>query len=338
MMTDKQVWDGASGRLPFLAVVSRQLMGDTAESYSAAMLERVELADGRRLVLKHLPAEGDWLSRVSGGPDRPRRLWESGLLDRMASVVDHTVLDVVAVGGHDVIVMRDASDDLFPPYGRISRSISTRVLAGLAALHDAGTEETPQELCPIAGRYSMFAPELNAADPGPGAHPAAEFIVAGWEVFAEQVDGDIVAAVSAVHRDPNLLGRRLAEFPPTVVHGDAKLPNLGFGPRGLVAIDWGELTGFGPREIDVAWYALMNSDQIGVLPDTVFADYEVVAGRPLDRTALDLVCIGSLAQMGHKFARRAAFAEREDRRAAAAATLDWWTHRVRTALDRGALS
>jgi hypothetical protein len=287
---------------PNLKVVSRQPMDELPASYSAATLERVMLGDGRRLVYKHLPAEGDWLSRASGGIDRPRRLWESGLLARISHVVDHTIVDVIEQDGHDVIVMRDAHDDLFPPHAPVSRADSRRLLTGLAALHDAGETEPIQPLCPIAGRYGMFAPDLVANDPGPNAHPSRDYIVTGWTLFPELVDADLVSAVFAVHRDPELLGRRLADHPPTLLHGDAKLANLGLGPQGLVAIDWGELTGFGPREIDVAWYAQMNSYRLGTTPDVSFADYEAAAGRPLDPEALDLACIGSLAQMGGSLA------------------------------------
>lgn len=315
------------------SIIRRGPLDGVVEAYSAATLERVELADGRRLVLKHLPAAGDWLTRASGGTDRARRLWESGLLHRLRPVVDHTVVDVVGIEGHDVVVMRDASADLVPADARVTRSTSRRLLAGLARLHEVGRAERPQPLCPIGARYGMFAPAVHAADPGPGRHPSADFIVAGWEAFADAADPDVATAVFAVHRDPELLGRRLARFPATVVHGDAKLQNLGLGASGLVAIDWGDLTGFGPPEIDVAWYALKNAARIGGSPADVFADYEAAAGRPLDGEALDLACIGSLAQMGFAFA---AFAQREARTLAGAATeqLSWWTARARAALDR----
>jgi hypothetical protein len=317
-----------------MEVVRRDPLEGIVEAYSAATLERVELADGRRLVLKHLSPHGDWLTRASGGTDRVRRLWETGVLNRVGAVVDHTVVDVVQIDGHDVIVMRDASAELLPPGVPITRSTSRRLLAGLARLHDLGRSEPVQPLCPIGARYGMFAPAVHVADRGPGRHPSRDFIVAGWEAFAELVDPDVAGAVFAVHRDPEVLGRRLARFPATVVHGDAKLQNLGLGPSGLVAIDWGDLTGFGPPEIDVAWYALKNAARIGGSPDDVFADYQAAAGRPLEAEALDLACIGSLAQMGFSFAAFMARAERVDTREAAVAQLSWWTARVRVALDR----
>jgi hypothetical protein len=316
------------------AVTSRAPLDGTAETYSGAALERIRLADGRRLVLKHLPADGDWLTRASAGLGRARRLWESGLLARLAAVVDHTVLDVLELDGQDVLVMRDASAQLLRPAVSVSRRTSRRLLAGLAAMHEAGRSEPAQPLCSIAARYGLFAPAVHAADRGPGAHPAREAIVAGWEIFSERVAPDVAAMVSAVHRDPEPLGRRLGRHVPTVVHGDAKLENLGLGPSGLVAIDWGDLTGFGPAEIDVAWYALMNTWRIGGSPDDVFADYEAAAGHRLEREALDLACVGSLAQMGFKLAGRAVRAPEADVRAAAASQLAWWTARVRAACER----
>ena len=131
-----------------------------------------------------------------------------------------------------------------------------------------------------------------------------------------------------------VLGRRLAERPATLVHGDMKLTNLGLEGARLVAIDWGDLTGFGPPEIDVAWYALMNTLRIDATPDDVFADYEAAAGRSLDAVALDLASIGSLAQMGWRFSRFAALAPDETMRTAADTALRWWTARARSALER----
>jgi aminoglycoside phosphotransferase (APT) family kinase protein len=130
------------------------------------------------------------------------------------------------------------------------------------------------------------------------------------------------------------LARRLECFPATLLHGDAKLGNLGFGPRRLVAIDWGDLTGFGPTEIDVAWYALMNTWRIGGVESDVFGDCEAAAGHRLDPEALDLACIGSLAQMGYRLAGSAVVASRPEIRAAAATQLTWWTDKVTAALDR----
>jgi hypothetical protein len=315
------------------AATTRRQLTAVTEAFSGARLELVDLPGGRCVVLKHLPPEGDWLTRANDGSGRARWLWESGVLARLRPLVDHTIIDVCAVDGHDVVVMRDASRDLLPPRVPISRATSRALLAGLATIHDACEGESGEGLCPIGARYAMFAPAFHAPGSVSGAHPLADRIVQGWDLFEQHIDHDIAAAVFAVHHDPARLGRRLARFSPTLLHGDAKLENLGLNPDGLVAIDWGDLTGLGPREVDVAWFALKGAARIGCPPDEIFADYEAAADRPMEPEALDLVCIGSLAQMGFRFAV-SAFASGPDTPKAAAAQLTWWTARVSAALDR----
>ena len=192
--------------------------------------------------------------------------------------------------------------------------------------------ESGESLC-SSGRATPCSRRAHADDPGPGAHPLGVRIGRGWELFAEHVDGDVVDAVFAIHRDPEPLAERLSRFPATLLHGDAKLENLGLSNGNLVAIDWGDLTGFGPREVDVGWFALKGATRIRCSPDEVFADYESASGRALDPDALDLVCVGSLAQMGFRFAV-SALASGPDPPGVAARQLEWWTARAAAALDR----
>jgi hypothetical protein len=316
------------------AATARRQLTDVTEAFSGARVELVELPAGRSVVLKHLPSDGDWLTRATDGAGRVRRLWESGLLARIQPLVDHTIIDVRSFDGQDVVVMRDASGDLLPPRVPVSRATSRALLTGLANIHDAFEGTSDEGLCPIGARYAMFAPAYHTPGGRPGAHPLADRIVRGWDLFAEHIDHDIASAVFAIHRDPERLGRRLGRFSPTLLHGDAKLENLGLSPHGPVAIDWGDLTGFGPREVDVAWFALKSAARVGCPPDEIFADYEA-AGRRMEPEALDLACIGSLAQMGFRFAV-GAFASGPDPRRVAAEQLTWWTARVTAALERRA--
>src|SRR5437016_2285344 len=70
----------AADGIDLSAVASRRPLGDLTAAYSGARLEEVVLDDGRRLVLKHLPSAGDWLTRATHGAGRLHTLWESGLL------------------------------------------------------------------------------------------------------------------------------------------------------------------------------------------------------------------------------------------------------------------
>jgi hypothetical protein len=293
------------------------------------------LPDGRRLVAKHLPADGDWLTRATGGRNRPRRLWETGVLGRVDAVSDHTVVAMQTVEDHTVVLMRDASNELVPARVPVTRATSKLLLSKLANMHERFAGTTADDLCPIAARYAMFAPSFHTSDAGPGRHPMADRIAHGWEVFEDHVSADVVDAVFAVHREPERLARRLAASPATLLHGDVKLENLGISPDGrLVTIDWGDLTGIGPREIDIGWYALKASARVGCSPDDIFADYQAASSEPLDQATLDAVCIGSLAQMGFRFAL-SAYDTGPESPPVAHDLLAWWVQRTRAALMRG---
>ena len=229
--------------------------------------------------------------------------------------------------------MRDAREDLLPPRVRISRETSRALLTRLASLHNAFFDEPVLELCSIGARYGMFAPRFHATDVGPRRHAWADGIIRGWDLFAQNADQDVLKAILAVHHDPELLAAPLGRFPSTLLHGDPKLENLGLGPQGLVAIDWGDLTGFGPPEIDLAWYAVKGTARTGCTPDEIFAEYQAASRRPPEEKALDLACIGSLAQMGFRFAL-SAFASGPDPKEVGAQQLRLWTDRARAALDR----
>ena len=314
-------------------IAERMELPAAMEALSGARFERVVLADGRRLVLKRLPPEGDWLTRLTAGAGRLRRLWDSGTLAEVAATVDHSIVALVPSNGTDVVVMRDVTDSLVPAAGAVSRTTAWRLLAGLAALHRAWEGRAIAGLCRPAARYELFAPRQHAPNCGPNPHPNRALILAGWDTFAKLVPTDVAEAVFAVHAHPERLAEALvASAPATLVHGDAKLENLGLDGDRLVAIDWGELTGSGPAEIDVAWFAIMSGCRLDCLPDEVFAAYEQRASRRLDPRALDLACIGSLAQMGFKLAGRS-LVKNEPTRARATTLLEWWVARTRQALS-----
>ena len=52
--------------------------GLAAGSFSGSRFERLVMADGQRLFVKHLPPEGDWITRFTDGAGRMRLLWETG--------------------------------------------------------------------------------------------------------------------------------------------------------------------------------------------------------------------------------------------------------------------
>jgi hypothetical protein len=238
----------------------------------------------------------------------------------VGAALDHTTIDVIDQGDHDVVVMRDATADLLTP-DQVTPERMRHMLRGLADMHDLMRGCALDGMCAVADRYRMFAPHLHADDHGARNHPRREMILAGWEAFDDVAPREVAEAVYAVHADPAPLANALigASRSMTLVHGDVKLNNLGLRRDRLVAIDWGELTGVGPPEVDLAWFAVMNGWRIGATPDEIIDAYTERAAVPPTRRALDLACIGSVAQMGFWLAE-----PRVD--------WGWWVDRVRSAL------
>lgn len=203
----------------------------------------------------------------------------------------------------------------------------------LAAFHRAFAGEPDNGWCGIGDRYAMFAPGRLTNDDGPGRHPVAARIVAGWELFAEHVAPEIVDLIFSVHADQTRIEQTLAGGPMTLLHGDAKPENLGLAGDRLVAIDWGELTGVGAAAIDVGWFAVKAVTRSTCSADDIVGAYERAAGEPLAPDTVDAVFIGSLAQMGFRFAL-GAHGEGLDPPDVAADQLAWWTRRVDAAASR----
>jgi hypothetical protein len=113
---------------PLLAdVVAREPLA-AADGRSGSLLERVTLANGRTLVVKHVLDGGDWIMRGCHDHGRAAQLWSQGVLARVPAVIDHAVVGAEEVEGGWVVVMRDLSAALLPDHARITRDDSRRVL------------------------------------------------------------------------------------------------------------------------------------------------------------------------------------------------------------------
>ena len=164
-------------------------------------------------------------------------------------------------------------------------------------------------------------------------------VIAGWEVSGERWPRDIVDAIFVLHDDPALLEQEMrAAVPWTLLHGDGRLDNLGLRGDGLVAVDWGELTGTGPAEMDLVWFSALGTGvmpgaptwRIDAMPDEIFAAYAARAARALDRRALDLACLGMVAMSGWHLCTGMG----DEAALARTAELDrWWLARAGEALE-----
>ena len=311
-------------------VVRREPLA-VADGRSGSLLERVVLAGGEALVVKHVRDGGDWIMRASHDHGRAGELWSSGVLARVPEVIDHAVLGAEEVAGGWVVIMRDVSAALVPDTARISRGDSRRVLEAAAALHAAFAGGPPLELCPLADRYAFLSPATARREAG-GADEVPALIGRGWERFAEVVPADVAEPVLAVLERPEVLATALSGFGSTLVQGDLKLGNLGFTADRVVMLDWGTQTGWAPPAVEVAWYLAINWSRIDATREQVLEDFRAAEGERHDPDALRLALLGGLVQLGWDKALHASGHPDPAIRAREAADLAWWTERARDAL------
>jgi hypothetical protein len=176
---------------------------------SGSTFEQGVLPEEGGVVLKHLPANGGWLTRFSGGDGRARLLWESGVLDAVAAHADHAVIGMGREHGHDVVVMRDVGADLLPARTELDATSMDDLLRGLAQIHDAWEGRPPPGLCAPGPRHRLASPALHRDDTGPHPCPFSTALLRGWERFAELAPDDVATAVFAVLEDVEAFGRQL---------------------------------------------------------------------------------------------------------------------------------
>ena len=312
-------------------VVSRQPLA-VADGRSGSLLERVTLAGGELLVVKHVRDGGDWIMRASHDHGRAAELWSSGVLGRVPEVIDHAVLGAEQVTGGWVVIMRDVSAALVPDHARISRADSRRVLEAAAALHAAFADGPPLRLCPLADRYGFLSPATARREAG-GADEVPGLIGRGWERFAEIAPADVAGPVLAVAERPEPFAAALSAFLSTLVQGDLKLGNLGFTEDRVVMLDWGTQTGWAPAAVEVAWYLAINWSRIDATREQVLDDFRAAEGGRHDEDALRLALLGGLVQLGWDKALHAGGHPDPAIRAREAADLAWWADRARDALE-----
>ena len=309
---------------PGYDVVEREPL--THPGQSGNRLERIRLADGRTLVLKHLAPAGDWIAEGTHDAGRELSLWRQGVFARLPHEIDHCVVDAY----DRTLVLRDASADLIAPTRRLTRAESRRLLAAGAQLHHVLQGAEISGLCALSDRIRFCGREAI--------HPHAlgldylpKVMYVGWEVFVEECPREVVEAVFAAHDNPRPLAKALEGCGETVVHGDLRWANLGFVNGRVVMLDWG-LAGYGPPALDFAWYLFINGRRIDASYDDLIDDFRVAEGDLYDERALELAWLAQLCLHGGLLAHEL-IESSDEKRARARAELDWWVASARAALE-----
>ena len=211
---------------------------DGHDGRSGALLERVLLDDGTRLVVKRTSPAVDLVMRRTGAAvSREYRLWQSGVLGRLPLGVGHALVDAWVDGEETVLVMRDLGAAVVGWDRRLSRDEARRLLGAVTSLHRAFRGGSPALLCPLVDRISVFRPDRMAQEADVG-NPLAVAVRRGWERFAEIVPPEVAAEVMAMLARPERLAGPLSRRPCTLIHGDLWLVNVAFEPAQVTLLDW----------------------------------------------------------------------------------------------------
>ena len=299
----------------------------THAGQSGTSLERIVLADGRRVIVKRLSRD-DWVARATHDSGREVSLWTEGVLARMPPEIDHAVLRAGRQPTGAWILMRDVSQELLPPDRRLTREESRNLLGAFATMHRLFMGERIEDTCSLEDRITLTAPatvarEIKTVDYLP------KMLTVGWEVFAETVPEDVATAVFGATENPAPLARELARCAPTLIHNDLRGANLGLLPQGAVVLDWG-MAGTGPCELDFAWYLFVNGWRIDATREQLIDDFRQVARDLHDPDALKLTWLAQLCWHGPLLAHELVEAS-DQKRQRARDELDWWVARVREA-------
>jgi hypothetical protein len=317
-------------------VVEREILAEHA-GMSGAGLERVRLADGRRLVVKRVTPQTDLTLRLVGGSvSSEYLLWRSGALDRLPPGLGHALVDAWVEGEATVLVMRDLGEAVLTWRDRLDAEQTGMVLDRVAQLHRTFLGEPPPDLCPLERVLDLFAPHRISALADEGIE-LARVALRGWELFAELVADDVVAPVLALLADPRPLAQTLMRGPVTLLHGDLATVNMALEDGELVLLDW-TLASAGPGALDVARFVAGCSSVLGLEREEVLAAYERAAGPAHDVTSTHAALLAGLLWLGWNKALDAAENPDQGVRAREAADLDWWVGRAREAFEEGVVT
>lgn len=289
------------------AAVERQPLDGPGKS--GAQLERVRIG-GSTWVVKHLDDEVDWTLRAAGIPGGATPvLWERGILDLLPECIHQPIVGVARDPQRPTrtaLLMEDVGKWLVPATDDpISEEQNERFLDHMAALHAAFWEtDRDIDVVPEATRYGELSPAMAAREAALGSeHLVPRLVAEGWPLL-ESVAPRAAEVVVPLAHDPTPLVAALARTPPTFVHGNWKLDNLGTDDHGrTVILDW-ELPGRGAAAGELAWYLAINCRRLPVPKERAIELYREslerhgVVTEPWWDTQLRLCLLGALVHFG----------------------------------------
>jgi hypothetical protein len=313
-------------------------LGDVVEhepvvstGWSGNLLERLVLADGRRLIAKRIVPGTNWIDHHTKDEGREALLFTSGVLRRMPHEIDHAVVAAERDGDAWWVVMRDVSASLLPDGKRLTREEHRRILEAANLMWLEFWGERVPHVCSLQDCFRLFSPAIADAERD-GLDLLPKQYEAFWEAFAEAVDRDVAEPVLALLEDPAPLVAELDAGGTTLIHADIRDEQIGFDGDRLILLDWGRASQ-GHPVVDFFWSICHNAWRIDATHDELVADFRRTRGEQDDPRAVDLGVIAGLVMYGWVFGHSAAYHPDPAERDWARHELAWWVPRARRALE-----
>jgi hypothetical protein len=302
-----------------------------SRGWSGNVLERLVLADGRRLVAKRIVPGSNWIDRHTADEGREALLFKTGALQRVHETIDHAIVAAERDGEAWWVVMRDVSDSLLADERRLSRAESLSILAAANRMWDEFWREEIPHVCSLRDCFGLFSPAIAESE-RTGLDLLPKQYEVFWEAFTEAVDADVADAVLNLHQDPAPIVTRLEALGTTLVHADIRDEQIGLDGERLILLDWGRATQ-GHPVVDFAWSICHNAWRIDATHDALVDDFRRVRGERDDPRANELIGLVGLLLYGWVFGHSAAYHPDPTERRWASEELAWWVPQARRGLE-----
>jgi hypothetical protein len=302
-----------------------------SNGWSGNALERLVLADGRRLIAKRIVPGAGWIDRHTKDRGREGLLFTSGVLARLPHEIDHAVVAAERSGDAWWVVMRDVSASLLPEGKRLTREEHRRVLGAANLMWEEFWGEQVPHVCSLYDCLRLFSPAISESE-SEGVDLLPKQYEAFWEAFAEAVDADVADAVLSLVGDPAPLVSELDACGTTLIHADIRDEQIGLERDRLVLLDWGRASQ-GHPVVDFFWAICHNAWRVDATHDELVEDFRRARGDRDDPRAVELGVIAGLVMYGWVFGHSAAYHPDPAERDWGRDELAWWVPRARRALE-----
>ncbi|MDP1877773.1 MAG: phosphotransferase [Actinomycetota bacterium] len=259
------------------AVDRRVLEDPVSPGYSGATLERLDLPDGTRVVIKRARLEADLAMLATDDPGRAYLFWERGIYGRMPASIDCAILAADRRNEEWRMVMRDVSASLVPDNDPVSREDCRRILVAMAQLHAAFAGTPPADCTTIENHLTLFSRD-RMRQYASGSNPLPGHALEAWDRFDAVASPALKEAVDAIQAEPRFLADLLRSAGTTLTHADLAFPNIGLADR-VVILDFA-LACDAPGDLDFGIFLVQNDWQIAADPDEIIGDWAEVSGQP----------------------------------------------------------